>query len=180
MTPEQSARSVSIAHDVLAHLKVLQMHTGAFLYPRGDDIFGAHMPGEDLGAHLDDARKTCYVCALGACFLSALGVTGGVYRLSAREARCGVEYNEIEPTLLASLGARNVALIEAAFERGTGWYGGWEVDVDLAAAGVPRGDYDDAVAFGERYTDHKERTRAIMQNMIDNMGEFTPGEVAVA
>lgn len=179
MTDEQRARSVSIAEDVLKQLNVLRITTGSFINPRNDPSFVAALTiDDDLGQHTGQARKMCDVCALGACFLSYLDVTKASYTMNDEESRWGVEFHFMEPIMINALGKRNMALIEAAFEQGCGWYDNFEFTQDDDLIDYID-DYKDAVAFGKRYPQDTDRLKAIMENIIFNRGEFTPGEVRI-
>lgn len=102
--------------------------------------------------------EDCTVCAKGALFVAKVdrlnGVTVGDF----------VSYADLDPSrfLLDYFSRRQLDLIEAAFER------------DRMSLDPYDSDAKAAIAFGSGYVSHAQRMRAIMENVIENNGEFRP------
>jgi hypothetical protein len=115
----------------------------------------------------------CHVCARGAMFASAVRMGNGVYvshsdytELSGKgkvvEMSPGSPAFRQKEEVPFSLYQRK--LIECAFER-DGDFAGWIVSPEDTCA---------ALDFGDKYSSESQRLVAIMQNLIENNGEFKP------
>lgn len=171
-------KRVIIAKDVLASLKAGRYRAkpgGYFYSPSTDVYFIAEKP---LNTKLDKIFQnmpTCYVCALGACFVSAVkkfdGLTVGDvtscghYSHSYYSGRTSDldERKTMTEKLSDFFETSQLDMIETAFE---GIYLG------------DYGDYGDVRAYNfyhrRRSMNSDDRLKAIMQNIVDNNGTFVP------
>jgi hypothetical protein len=153
---------VEIAKDVLAAIDL------GVLLPKAHNayVFLSYKPqrGEfDLRkAFGKKLIKDCEVCGIGALFIAKVGRLDAVKAGGALgNARFDGDY--VREQLLTFFSTRQLALIECAFEYDDGDH--------------PRLTPDEvynAVLFGVEHINERERMRAIMQNIIDNHGEFCP------
>jgi len=168
MTKTQRRKSVLIAKDVLKQIRFLNVQQGKYLYFNRLGIMkDKNSVGESLQSLLPELlkQKECTVCGLGACFLSHVklynkfDIDSGI--LYSKE----VNSDQMFPVLVKSLGPRNMALIESAFETSdrSSNFRVTRVEADILAA----------VRFGRKHRDCSKRLRAIMLNVIKNDGEFT-------
>lgn len=174
---KKSERAVAVAKDVLKHLDTLRMTQGDYL--SGTLKLPAEQIGKiDAGTQMqtlcDVATERCRVCAIGACFLShvrlfnevSLGDVLGRQMFEYRKADAEYLPFSIVDTVMRRylddyFGRQNLQLIEAAFERCTGYaYGHHQA-------------YD-AVEFGAKFALATNRMQAIMENVIANNGTFIP------
>jgi len=148
---------IAIATDVIAQID----HLGAIVQGRycHGDIDSVHL-NKNPQEVIDDIAKRCAVCALGACFLSSIRLYD---KITMPELTKYSEYRKIymfgcdlKLHLAQFFTPDQICLIEAAFE----WF---EVSAMKPAH-----------EFGRRYPDGRTRLKAIMQNIIDNDGEFKP------
>jgi hypothetical protein len=153
---------VAIAQDTIEQLGTLEVTRGTYLtrYTWSEKI-----PYEDQAQqHIDKISKDCYVCALGACFLSYIRLFNDVkvsdlVRGDRQEDLYLYSTSSFIKSRLSQYFTHDqLLLIEAAFE-------GWRV-ADYCSEQV--------CDFYDKHPDPKERLRAIMQNVIDNNGEFIP------
>lgn len=180
---ERQKKSVAIAKDVLKHLREIKPSNGIYVdfeSGRLTKVLGNEdLSNKELKPYIPKIRKNCHVCALGACFLSHVGLFNkfkignmGVlsqeyYETIKSRQSTGYEGDEIKAVMLKSLGKKNIALIESAFE----------------AAEMGDDDYgrdtDAAILFGNKYQSgpdggNRKRLKAIMENLIENKGDFKP------
>jgi len=160
MTKTQRKKAVQIAEDVLAQLRARKYVATAGTYV---DLNDAFIEGKNYWEDVPVVKslqtflkkhakkKSCHVCALGACFLA------NVERRNKVDLEDFYGRRDIEVNLAGIFSAEQMDEIETAFEGNTSHGGSW-----------------DAVAFGNRYHDDTARLRAIMRNIIKNDGEFIP------
>lgn len=101
--------------------------------------------------------EECRACALGSIFAAC--IARPELKLKAEPGYEGDD-NEQRVALSPYFSEEQLMLIESAFEMDDFTYGddGWE----------------DAVDFGRMFNNDKDRLLAILQNIIDNNGEFVP------
>lgn len=167
MTIKPNLKAIEIAKDVLANLDGLNVRRGSFLRPRevyeADKTASKYMRLKRYVSRLVFAKKECKVCALGAIYLSSFNLPEFKGQSPANITGSETDRNVIE--CAKSIFGTDAAEIETAFELGAGWGAGRLGYQAIQNAG----------RFGQRFHDAKLRLRAIMQNVIDNDGNFIPG-----
>jgi hypothetical protein len=174
MTPEK--KRVTVAKDVLKQLDTgrLKAKHGTFLQLNGnvDAIFKAQDEGEDLAVALTQV-PTCTACALGAlfsCTVERADEYGSDIRFSY-----GLDFKSGGGKyLLQFFDSAQLALIEYAFERGTGYMDegdGWMAG--RASFYLTSDQRNSGLAFAKGVKGTK-RMRLIMENIIANKGTFDP------
>ncbi len=121
-------------------------------------------------------ESKCYVCGLGALFASAVGLYNECHISMWNPT---IYWGEVEPVVCRHFNVRQVHAVEIAFEKGGGSYKWHEGQGDGNSAVAPdiAELYDRALRFGrveERRNQAHIRLKDILQNMIDNNGEFKP------
>lgn len=179
---------MAIAQDVINSLKRGQLTAANGTWVRVDDcLLTDTEAGTELQSLFKKKEVTCDVCALGACFVSAVKLGNNCKLTEDAKQLDGFEfYDKHENGWADDTGMWKVlsryfvrsqmALIETAFEMGQGYYGNTG-DIGDTAIGVNilgEERYYAAVNFGERYGDDESRMVAIMQNIVDNKGTFKP------
>lgn len=107
---------------------------------------------------------TCGVCAKGAMLLTML-VADRRRKIPKELVSAGPVSNEVNDYLSSVFSKIQIDLIEAAFECDVyHWHHFFEGDVEAEAA----------VDFGMQFETPKDRLKAIMENIIENNGVFTP------
>lgn len=178
MTIKQRQKSVEIAKDVLAQIKILNVITGTYLEVENYSVL---QENESLQKALDKilVKGNCTVCALGACFLSHVKLYNKVKVDHDMMAFGFMESNVLFDRLKSSLGIKNVVLIETAFEGSdtTGNHAEFssmeETDPRLDKK-VPLAQRFAATEYFYKYNDGPNRLKVIMKNVIANDGEFIP------
>lgn len=194
MTEAQRKKSVAIAKDVLKNMKLMRVETKTYFAVPLDINLQIGVELKDQLGKLLTPAKPCRVCALGACLISHVNLYDD-FKVPERTERsypydpyARLYDDDFEDELIDSMGARNMVLIEDAFELTCqSWYGrgnfdveGYDVDhveEEDEAITDPTAKQQlrlDAIAFGQRYADPEKRLAAIMRNVIRNDGEFTP------
>ena len=168
LTP--SEQCVTIAKDVLEQLRLGRYYAEQFTYfsmpaPTAEPL----KPGQDLQSLILQNDRTCAVCALGACFASAVRLSNGV---ALSEETISVDHSTDDNTanfgndavfnekVASYFSNRQLALIESAFEKDDDFSRGYDVE--------------DAIDFGQAYEDDTDRLQAIMENIVEHEGEFVP------
>ena len=196
----KAAQRVAIARDIIAQLKAKKAiaKSNVFLAFNGISEGYAGVACTTL-REVQSKVDSCSVCAIGAIMLSQLNINGDVgldaanvydynenFAVDARE-----EYsytNELSPYVTKYFKPDQLQKIEIAFELGDGAfyildyllgesdYDSWEEFNDQFDNGVVISEQEarDAVKFGKRYKNITNRMIAIMNNIIDNDGEFVP------
>lgn len=166
-------RIVAIASDVLSRVRQYQWCRGTYL----GGILRDTAPLEgDLQQHVDAVQQHCELCLLGACLVSKARLFNNVpIGTISREHRpahtapyvyVSADRTDIKKLLKDSFPPLELSKIESAFE--------CEVMGDEAVftdeeMSLLRG----AAIFGKQYDDDDaDRVMAVMENIIDNNGEF--------
>ena len=173
MTKEQ--RAVAIAKDVLKQLQaeMIVATQGEYIRLDDDDAEAFWEDGLALIPLEDIAEVQCNCCAIGASMLSFSRLFN---RITIGSAQAHSINGDRKP-LAGAFSWRTIALMEIAFERSTGGFlasckidSGEDIDVSHV-------DVLDAVEFAasdSEEVDEEAILRAIMQNIVDNEGEFKP------
>lgn len=104
----------------------------------------------------EDEKITCNVCALGSAFMSLVNIEN---KCTVRKIVNGqIDFDRLKEVF----GARNMTLMECAFESTTDYDHGDAEDFEKYAATL----------FGWKYNDDRMRLEAIMRNIIKNKGDF--------
>jgi hypothetical protein len=160
MTTTEDPR-VAIAKDVLKQLPALNPSKGTYVYkPNGNK--NLH-PNDQAQQHIDQISEDCQVCALGACFLSYIRLFNKITvdEITYIENSIDPAHHTVKNALREHFANEQLALIEAAFE-------GFRSPADTTAVVKVIED------FYNKHPNPKKRLKAIMQNIIDNNGEFKP------
>lgn len=169
---------VAIAQDIIARLDSGQYIAGKDLYVWSPVLDGFHHEwDDDLQNHMEEFdEEPCQVCAIGAALISRARLFDSVNVQKVFKTSLffyndnqvvDANVSELRSNLDEIFGREQVALLEAAYELRR-WYNDFDIDEQLV---------QDAISFGMRYDDRRERLRAVWQNVIDNDGIFTPSEV---
>lgn len=173
MTAVMKRRAVAVAEDVLVSLKVMNIYRTGYLTANSvGDVINSNKGSKQQAQAL---KKHCTVCALGACFLSAVSISN---RFNFKDelylsgngggGSLQLEGSKITGRLQSVFTAHQMALIENAFELGKGpLISQQEQDIDAELVYASK-------TFGRRYKNSKDRLRAIMKNIVKNGGEFKP------
>lgn len=170
MTSEQ--KRVTIAKDVIALLNAEKLVASCGTYLEFSDAKlkdkywgdGYEDPKDgtaDVKIHsLIESSPSCEVCGIGACFVAAV----------RRADKCTVgdmsnpnDDSFMRDYLKQWFSRDQIQLVEAAFETDSVFC--YTQDEDLV---------ERAVAFGFKFTNDSDRLKAIMENIIENEGIFTP------
>jgi len=165
VTPTRKQRNLAIkvAKDVLESIHGLAIQTGAYVYA-STDLDG--IKGSKAQAEYLSTNKRCRTCALGACLLSLVKLRNKFeFEISNdtygdHSPYIGVSWETAQERLKEAFTPQQIQQIEDAFEV----YRMGNIYPDLQAT----------IRFGQAYSDDAERLTAIMQNIIDNDGIFTP------
>lgn len=166
-------KAVVIARDVLANLDAFRFVDGYYFAIPGNSYWEQFQ--DDLQQHVEKVTCDCEVCLLGACLLAKAKlynevklknlITGDRQEFCSRPSF--VERKSVLDHLKDIFDPFDLDLMEVAFE-GT---------KELLGLEVKKGTEEimkRAVKMGNAYDNHWERTRAIMENIIDNNGRFIP------
>lgn len=161
---EQQKNAKKLAKDVLKQLAA-KMYIAAHTYvaPRAPYVIG----------ELQDVFKStkCKVCGLGSLFVFACRLFNDSPAKKFFEANDSdsLKMNAFRRRLKKYFPPMQLALIETAFEgfwsSGARTYEIKDADMEL---------FDKARKFGRRYVSDTTRLKRIMQNILDNKGEFKP------
>ncbi|RJQ25016.1 hypothetical protein C4577_06435 [Candidatus Parcubacteria bacterium] len=172
---KKSEMAVAIAKDVLKWIPKYK-DIGHSRYMQGDITCLKDKEDSQAQKHTKEIVKNCGVCALGACFVSYINVFNKL-KISDIIDDCGGYFEGdpltidlereglIKDKLLKAFSQTQLDLIEAAFERD---------DLTIDWQDSTSSSMEEAIEFGERYNDSRERLRAIMKNIIKNNGKFVP------
>lgn len=165
-----SARALVVAKDVLAAISAgrFRVEQGAYVDTDVPGTSGTSGDSEPLRENLrraalrvdayDSPKDECRVCALGACFVAMID-RGTIVRDDTWFDDRDDLYRELQYIFTPE----EFDLIEEAFELGS-------VRTDISDSLKARR----ARNFGRRRKDPVQRLEAIMQNIVDNGGEFIP------
>lgn len=181
VTERQQLR-ILVAKDVLESLKELTVKNGEGYLQVEIDDFGDILndSGEDSKVIAGKLKNKCTVCALGACFLSLVYLDNDFDFLDGMHSYLD-EIGEIKLThirlqklnqrLLKVFSGRQLSLIETAFECQM------HNPTEDFVSNTFKGDktlLERAIKFGWSWHSSNERLKAIMENIIENEGEFIP------
>lgn len=165
----QPEQRVAIAKDVLAQLEAKRIVAAPMQWVSVRGRSGFVYNREAL---IDAAAPRCFVCGIGACFVSAVRL-GNQYQKRAYVGGLGA--TEMERVLLRHFPRQQYAAIEFAFEGGTG---SMEEDELIRFF-----DFEEIEALREyRYAfpEPAARLAAICENIIAYAGDFNPVAVLTA
>lgn len=165
-------KRVMIARDVIAAIQTKRVIPKCGVWMTGrvpDDRINVVNKTSSMQKVLRNIPQ-CSVCALGACFVTAIdrfsGISkaaAGIHEIDKDDDDISLNVNHVENALTDYFYEDQMTLIENAFETKSG---GTEY--------APGKDGIRARNFGRRREDVKERMIDIMQNIIDNNGMFIP------
>ena len=155
---EKAKLRIAIAKDVLKIIPSVNVETGMYLY-----VSFENDGCKDARSFLKrkENLKGCAACALG-CYMIAW-----VRRFNKEKVMNmdGMSRKSIVDRLKSVFSNHQMDLIEAAFER--------TCENDFIA--LDRDDVAEAaLSFGHRFPDDRDRLRAIMENIVENGGDFIP------
>lgn len=161
MTREE--RKVAVCKDVLSRLDVMQVTSGS--YVDSDNEYDCEHDAVVTPSECDMLFEACEVCARGALLLGRVAVfnklTWGEIGLVGDHTITASD-SDTTNGLDGIFTYYELCELETAFELGMNLY-------------VLGGDaYDAARNFGHLYPDPKDRLRAILENVIQNNGNFVP------
>lgn len=156
---------IAIAKDVIKSLRRITPTTGVYVGTKNDAkvLKIVELNKGDSKKIAEKVKSYCKVCALGACFISAVAVDNkwDFEKEDITDSYSDFQLNE----RLSKIFTRDqMGLIEAAFECADH---GMFVNTDLKK-------YNAAVAFGKKFKTPRSRLKAIMENIIENNGIFKP------
>lgn len=166
LTPR--GKAVRVAQDVLSQLAAKKLSAMPGVYVDMAVPTGVVDHNTPFCSILMSSSR-CEVCALGGLFMGlainnkgiTLGFTPDVYTKSICQP------SGFRNDLVAIFGCHQLDMIESAFERDDMTYD-WNDEVEQLE------NIKDAIAFGNNFVDPDARLAGIMQNIIDNRGEFRP------
>lgn len=176
--PTKAERRVAIAKDVLAQLRLERYVAteGVYVDYKVAEL-ASTAPDKPLEKLLPQV-KSCEVCALGACFLSAVRKyndvkAGDIDVPETWRSHTGEEYTDhnfddgvMRDKLARHFTKTQTNLIESAFEC-------------MPMGSLTRESAQSAISFGYLYEDSHSRLVAIMKNIVKNGGTFKPGRAQV-
>lgn len=160
-TAEQKSDAVQLAHDVLSLLEA------EYIEPRPNAWveFGSDSFSPGTIRDLVHKRERCRVCADGALYVAYMKRR---FETEQPEIRIGwVGYHQIQERLTPTFTEQELQLIDIAFEQGHGYFHASEADEEDGTAFRAR-------EFADRGESFKSRMVKIMNNIIENKGEFKP------
>jgi hypothetical protein len=167
--PVEESKAVRVASDVLAHLSVYRVYVGRYLQGR---VPGIGDKDVDLSCHLAAVEENCDVCALGALLLSKARLYDNIpiSSLAAEYSTWRRDAIEVSGTTIRRhlgdvFSQHQLHMIESAFEM---------CSIVESPGLHEECDISDSVAFGRRYNSSRERLGAIMENIVENKGQFKP------
>lgn len=160
---------IRLAQDVIKHIqtkKLFALEGTYLLFGKDDnpdnhfDIIDNHMTTE-LKNYIAKEEANCVVCAIGALFITEVMYTNDVSMASMRHPEGINMYLRLQNYFQEE----QLSLIEAAFE--------------ISAYCAEKHGNEEMLAykaedFGALFETDEDRMIAIMQNIIDNRGEFSP------
>ncbi len=171
-------KAVAVAKDVLKQIKAeayVPSH-GSFVNEIGIRWNDFIQSGKkELSKHLNEnPPKKCCVCMLGAAWLSAVQLfndftTNEPLNLDMHESD---DPKKSPGAMLANIFGSDYPYMEAAFEKGNGWYDEIDTDSESLEKSLIKSRFFAAVKFGERYAKPLDRMKAICRNIIRNEGRF--------
>jgi hypothetical protein len=168
-------KRVLIARDVIARVKA---KTYTPVTQSWVKIEEDNAEDSSLQKALIEKTVKCNCCALGGLMLSCVAFKD---QMEIDEAESSLDFSVVwEEVSESQIGnyfsSKQLQLIEGAFERGEGFFRPkdsfnpeWD-DEDGSFIGGET--FKRAIAFGEKYKSEKDRLIAIMENIIENNGQF--------
>ncbi len=157
-------KRVLIAKEVIKQIKDNRFlaKRGHFCVIRNIGNFSAEKDIQNL--FISKQIENCTVCALGGLMMATTILNNneavGDYKEDFERLGSKIGNEEYLPNELNTIFSnKQLRLIESAFEMGTGWFGEESMD---------------ATNFGRDRDDHQDRLLAIMTNIVNNKGTFTP------
>lgn len=165
MTPAQ--KRVRIAKDVIEQLALGKLVAASRGYLTINDArlraslnsYGSRSSLADTPWHSIFEKESCTVCGIGGVFVAAVGRAN---KCTVDDSGGSPEGEFMKDYLAAWFDRSQLTMIETAFERDSSF--GYSNESEI----------DDALEFSESLDDPGERLTAIMQNIIDNDGNFRP------
>lgn len=156
MSLPANKRRVKLAKDVLKHLRGIVTATkGTYFLVNGISV--------NYRGQADEVVKEngCKVCALGALFVADVMIRDNMTVANASSGGGSIIKNRLK----RHFGSEQLTLIESAFEV-------MKMESEGRAGKLLK--INNAIKFGFRYKSPKGRMTAIMNNIIENKGEFIP------
>lgn len=162
-------KRVTIAQDVIAQIKAKRYSPKQGRYINKESLT---QNDELSGSIKENFEKidNCKVCGIGACFLSIVKYKNNVNFEDVQVGFIQFVHNEkFRKLLLSIFSYSQLRTIEYAFECGinTTYRTVEDEDIDLFLKAK-------ATCFGQKYYYDDSRLLAIMENIVDNRGEFKP------
>jgi len=173
-------KRIMIATDVIKYLDAKKIVSAPGTYLLANFARPEDMAVED-NKELDSLLKVasnCDVCALGAIFYAAvirhdnlkIGILSEFDDIAEGDGYFGIFSSTMFIYLKEFFPQKELCFIEAAFEGNlVNWYDDSD-EGDRDYSGI----IERCREFSKRFEDPEDRMRAIMQNIIDNNGTFTP------
>lgn len=158
----KAEKKVAVAKDVLKNLRYTNLDGGTYLSTKNDANvdFLLENKDKDLQEFIPKIRKNCEVCAIGAFFLSEVGVFD-----KCKIAELGYDYSQLRndtfmrEKLRAVFTTKELSLIESAFMG--------------SPYGITETEWPVTHSYYNKYHDEADRLKAICKNIIKN-GTFKP------
>jgi len=174
----KAQQRVEIAKDVIKMVKAGKIIAQRGTYFRSSDEV-LTKEGADLQKLLCSSKtNTCEVCGIGAAFYSLVRkadrfkLSGNMLNDAWWDDREGIKElsgigdDDMRKLLRKHFSSKQLTLIETAFETYVAGNDNGYVPSEI--------DERKAINFGEKFDSSEGRLKAIMQNIIDNKGEFKP------
>lgn len=172
-------RRVMVAQDVLDSIEARQIVPGTGCWVRTSDITAGD--NESLQVASLSGRGNCECCAMGGLMLSIVRFTNkvtvadGYEKLQLATILAGEQKDRVGITKLFH--KKQIALIELAFEGGSGFYrANKDGPTSLDAMGMSIFEYQCAMDFYRHRSEQGDESRMvdIMKNIVANKGKFCP------
>jgi hypothetical protein len=154
---------IEIAKDAIKHLNLKNFKIAQGAYCLIKNLYSGLEVLEEVELQSILPKIKCNVCALGASMISLVRLYDN---FKVRKDTILISRLNIINALKKYFSFYQLCLIESAFERCC--YNDY-YDFSFSNKAIRR-----AIAFGERFTNPKDRFEAIMKNIIDNDGLFKP------
>lgn len=176
----QWKQRVAIAQDVIASINAGVLKTRPQAYIAGKlpaklaqkDVWKAVKPDE-----AEAVQRKCTACALGSMFLAKIKLGNQVHwgdlNVSHNE-EIEVDVDSLFEHLLHYFSKKQICLIESAYEQHLRRFSDFGSYTHIVNRYPADDDEAQALKFGSRFQNHKDRLLAIMQNIVDHDGEFVP------
>lgn len=165
----KNKQRIKVAMDVILLIKNRQIQFTSQSLVSFDEVASIEFRhGTQLKSYLDKIlqKGQCCVCGVGACLISLVNLADK-YKIDKNLSSHDC-YTKQYKHVIKVFGKQNTYLIEAAFEMGGGSMPCYIKHVNFFDESHP------AREFGKEYDDDGERLKAIMENIIENDGDFIP------